>query len=920
MSAPTVTPQTTTDTNGNGNGVIEHKPYVPDRVVMPELTWSAVIVGAVLGIIFGASSLYLVLKVGLTVSASIPVAVLSITLFRAFSRFLPIRRATILENNIVQTTGSAGESIAFGVGVTMPALFLLGFEMDISRVMIVAILGGLLGILMMIPLRRAFVVKQHGRLKYPEGTACADVLIVGEQGGASAKAVFTGFGLAFVYAILMKAMKLWKDTLDLKLYDKAGQGLNKGVLGGELDPALLGVGYIIGPKIASIMVAGGVLAYLVLVPAIAYFGEGLTKPLAPAPENGKLIKDMSVRDLRNNYIIFIGAGAVATGGIISMFQALPVIFAAIWSGLRDLTGKRTNQEEESTKRTERDMPMTVVLFGSIALVLVIALVPMLGLNMVAVTNGAVSFNWFGLIAAGLIVALGFLFVTVSSRLTGEVGSSSNPISGMTVAALLITCLVFVSLGHTSKADMLTALTIAAVVCIASSNGGTTSQDLKTGFLVGATPSKQQWAILAGALTSALFIGITLYYLNEAGSVYSKKKEVIPDYKVPSNVLNTLTDKQRAGRQYDSDPTYYHVFHVGESESVDLKIPPGKYLVDDEGKIVYFVDPAINGKLEKWDDGTSVKSFKYQAPKTQLMQKIISGIFDQKLPWGLVLLGALIAITLELTGVPSLPFAVGVYLPLESSTPIFLGGMIRYIVERVGKARGAAPTSESEAEMSAGSLLSTGYIAGASIAGVLIAFVAASPAISAKAARWQYRTSTLDREMSVNDAFSEGARRELDLGPGAIPADKEQKYDDLVGEFAEANENQLPKYILLAPGTKLTFAQGTVVYDQSGGGSRTLEKEETIASPDKPTLLGVLAGQILGDEDKAAAIYENNKDVLKLPQQLPKDAVIKLPQRDMTALLASGFMVVFLLLVGLGVFLKMPGQTNGSPVADSNGYA
>jgi len=417
----------------------------------------------------------------------------------------------------------------------------------------------------------------------------------------------------------------------------------------------------------------------------------------------------------------------------------------------------------------------------------------------------------------------------------------------------------------------------------------------------------------------LFIGGTLYYLNLAGSVYSKKKELIPDYKVPPQVLSTLTDKQRADRQYANDPTYYHVFHVGESESVDLKIPPGKYLVDDDGKIVYFVDPAINGKLEKWDDGTSVKSFKYQAPKTQLMQKIISGIFDQKLPWGLVLLGALIAITLELTGVPSLPFAVGVYLPLESSTPIFLGGMIRYIVERVGKARGTTPASESEAEMSAGSLLSTGYIAGASIAGVLIAFVAASPIISQKAAHWQYRTSTLDREMSVDDAFSEGARHDLGLGAGAIPADKEQKYDDLLGEFAEANESQLPKYILLPPGTKLVFPQGSVLYDQSGGGSRTLEKEETIASPDKPTLLGAFAAQIQGDEDKASAIYENNKDTLKLPQQLPKDAVIKLPQSDMTALIASGFMVLFLLLVGLGVFLKMPSQTTPTLESDRNGF-
>ena len=723
---------------------------------MPELTLPAVLVGAVLGIVFGASSLYLVLKVGLTVSASIPVAVLSITLFRLFSKFLPIRRATILENNIVQTTGSAGESIAFGVGVTMPALFLLGFEMDIVRVMTVAVLGGLLGILMMIPLRRAFIVKQHGRLKYPEGTACADVLIVGEKGGASARAVFTGFGIAFVYALLMKAFKFWKDTLDLRLYSSTGQGLKKGVLGGELDPALLGVGYIIGPRIASIMVAGGVLAYLVMVPAIAYFGDGLTAPLAPAPANGKLIKNMSVGELRNNYILYIGAGAVATGGIISMLQALPVIFGSVIGGLRDLRGGGGGANR--LKRTDHDLPMTVVLFGSLALVIAIALAPSLGLGLHRTDPEGTRVNILGLVSAGLIVLLGFLFVTVSSRLTGEVGSSSNPISGMTVATLLITCLVFVFLGKTSKEASLTALTVAAVVCIASSNGGTTSQDLKTGFLIGATPSKQQWAILVGALTSAIFIGGTLLLLNEAGTVYSKKTEFVPDYKIPGDVLASLP-KQRPGGQYSDDKNEYAIFHVSEAESVDFKerklsIPAGKYLADDAGKLVFFVDPAINGKLNRTDDGHSVKDVKYQAPKTQLMEKIISGIFNQKLPWGLVLLGVLIAVTLELSGVPSLPFAVGVYLPLESSTPIFLGGAVRYLSDMAQRRRGRA-LSESESEMSPGSLLSTGYIAGASIAGVVYAFIAPNPDLSDWLAKWQYRTTTWHESDARKDGFRGG---------------------------------------------------------------------------------------------------------------------------------------------------------------------
>ncbi|MFO0808847.1 MAG: oligopeptide transporter, OPT family [Gemmataceae bacterium] len=842
-----------------------HQPYVPASESPPELTWPAVIVGALLGIVFGASSMYLVLKVGLTVSASIPVAVLSITLFRAFSKVTGFRPATILENNITQTTGSAGESIAFGVGVTMPALFLLGFEMDVTRVMTVGVLGGLLGILMMIPLRRAFVVKQHGRLKYPEGTACADVLIVGEQGGASAKAVFTGFGLAFAYAFAMKAMKLWKDTLDVKLYSASGAGLKKGVLGAELDPALLGVGYIIGPRIASIMVAGGVLAYLVMVPAIAYFGEGLTQPLAPA--TGKLIKDMSVGQIRGNYILYIGAGAVATGGIISMLQALPVIVGGIFGGLRDLRG---GGGTGTTSRTEHDMPMWIVLVGSLGLVAAIAAAPSLGLG----------FNTFGLIAAGLIVVLGFLFVTVSSRLTGEVGSSSNPISGMTVAALLITCLVFVLLGHTSKADSLAALTIAAVVCIASSNGGTTSQDLKTGFLVGATPSKQQWAIVIGALTSAVVIGYTLLAINNAGTVYSKAKDNVPAYTVPSAELAALEHSQRAGGQYADDPTVYKVFHVSEAEAVDKKIPAGKYLVDDAGKLTYFVDPAINGKLDKWDDGRVVRDSKFTAPKTQLMQKIISGIFDQKLPWGLVLLGALIAVTLELSGVPSLPFAVGVYLPLESSTPIFLGGAVRWLVDKAAAARGRGAVSETESEMSPGSLLSTGYIAGASIAGVIYAFIAAYQPAADALGKYQYRTHTLSAAMSVEKAFEEVAK--ADLGTDAAADVIKEKAE----EAADANETELLQYVPVPAGTELDLPDGTK------------------AKADAATTLGAFAAGKPGTT--AAGLFAANKEKLKPPETLPAGAQLKVPQRDSTAAIASGAMVLFLLVVGLGLFLKPQG--------------
>jgi putative OPT family oligopeptide transporter len=700
MSMTESTPSTETSAGAEP----EHQPYVPASTQMAELTWPAVVVGALLGIIFGASSLYLVLKVGMTVSASIPVAVLSITLFRLFSR------ATILENNIVQTTGSAGESIAFGVGVTMPALMLLGFDMDVVRVMTVGVLGGLLGILMMIPLRRAFIVKQHRKLAYPEGTACADVLIVGEQGGATALTVFVGFGVAFVHKFFMAALHLWKDVVGVPLYTSSGAGLKKGVFDGELTPELLGVGYIIGPRIASIMVAGGVLAYLVLVPAIAFVGEGLDHPLAPSTD--VLIRDMSVSKMRNNYILYIGAGAVTTGGIISMINALPLILASIRSGLRDIRrGTDTQGNGSSVPRTEQDLPMNFVLIGCLLLIVALAASPKLGLGL----------SLHGIVGAALIVLFGFLFVTVSSRLTGEVGSSSNPISGMTVATLLFTCLVFLGLSQLGfivldKGVTLTALSIAAVVCIAASNGGTTSQDLKTGYLIGATPRLQQWAIIIGALTSALVIGVTLLLLNEAGTVYSKKKENLPDYKVPN--VAELTETQRVGGEYAAqDQTVYHVLRVREGDIPSVL--PGHYLVDDSGQIRYLVDPAINGRLTEFDDGTQ-RTNKFDAPKTRLMALIIDGILNQKLPWGLVLLGALIAITLELSGVPSLPFAVGVYLPLSTSVPIFIGGAIRWLVDKVKK------HSAAEADMSPGVLLSSGYIAGGAIGGVLIAFFEFAP--------------------------------------------------------------------------------------------------------------------------------------------------------------------------------------------------
>lgn len=674
-----------------------HQPYVPADQVIPEIGLAPILVGAILGIIFGASSLYLVLKVGMTVSASIPIAVLSITLFRIFERFIG-RKATILENNMVQTTGSAGESIAFGVGVTMPALLILGYNLELVRVMLVAVLGGLLGVLMMIPLRRVFIVKQHGKLMYPEGVACADVLIVGEKGGASAATVFGGFGLAFVYQFLMAGLKFWQDTPGRLLKFLRGDGSTLFEFKGaavalEASPALLGVGYVIGPRISCIMVAGGVLASWVLIPIIKLFGDGLAAPLFPASD---LIRDMPLKDINHDYVLYIGAGAVAAGGIISMIQSLPTILHSIRSGLGDLAsrGPRAGGEAASTARIDRDISIKVVVLGCIGLIVAIYLAPMLNVNHP--------------LEAAMIVLFGFLFVTVSARLTGEIGSSSNPISGMTVATLLLTCLIFVFVGWTGEQYRLTALSIAAIVCIACSNGGTVAQCLKTGYIVGATPRSQQIGILIGALTSALVIGVTLLALNDAATVYSTKH--LPTTKVD---VTKLRDKERPGSTYaEHDKAEYWVLHARAGEYAGIQA--GKYLVNDAGAICYLIDPGINGRIEERDDGTQVK--KFNAPKAALMSFIVDGVLTRKLPWDLVLLGVAIAIVLELAGVPSLPFAVGVYLPLSASTPIFVGGMIRWVCDRFAR------RSAAESEMSPGVLLSSGYIAGGTICGIIVALI------------------------------------------------------------------------------------------------------------------------------------------------------------------------------------------------------
>jgi putative OPT family oligopeptide transporter len=705
-----------------------YRPFIPSAARLRELTPVPLIMGTLLGIVFGASSLYLVLKVGLTVSASIPVAVISITLFRVLSK-IGLRDATILENNIVQTAGSAGESIAFGLGVTMPAIMILGFDLEFTRVLLVAVLGGLLGILMMIPLRRALIVQQHGYLKYPEGTACAEVLKAGasaeslaaahtdeasaraaDEATTGGKVIFTGFGIGFIYYALEQIFKTWKEIPE-KIFAKPFAG---GSVSLENNPALLGVGYIIGPRISSIMVGGGVLSYLVLIPAIKYFGSGLVAPLAP--ETAHTIADMSVSQIQKAYILYIGAGAVAAGGIISLFRSLPIIWHGLKGGISDLRG--TKAAGDDAPRIDQDLSMKWVLGGIIALLIVIMIAPQLNLR-------------FNLLGAVLIVAFGFLFVTVSSRLTGEVGSSSNPISGMTVATLLLTCLVFLIIGWTAPPFFVTALSIGGIVCIASSNGGTTSQDLKTGFLVGSTPKYQQVAILVGALASAIVLGPILLQLNQSGTVYipvaNNKDFAFPagyhadPEKYEKDSSGQPKREHLSGAQAGEDVKDYFVYHKTSPENG----PAGRYLVDDQGRPVYLADPGINGIYDKRPDGSSVQ--KFTAPKATLMSYIIKGILSGQLPWGLVLLGVFIAIVLELSGIPSLAFAVGVYLPLSTSSPIFVGGLVRWLVDKYTRRRfaGRNLTEEqlvAEGDKSNGVLLSSGYIAGGTLAGVIFAFM------------------------------------------------------------------------------------------------------------------------------------------------------------------------------------------------------
>ncbi|HEY9431036.1 MAG TPA: oligopeptide transporter, OPT family [Blastocatellia bacterium] len=597
------------------------KPYVPDEQIVPEFSLKAIVLGAVFGIIFGAATVYLALKAGLTVSASIPIAVLAIAVFKR------IGKSTILENNIVQTIGSAGESVAAGVVFTIPALiYLASGEQFFTYINIftLAIVGGILGVLFMVPLRRSLIVKEHGTLPYPEGTACAEVLVAGERGGSMANKVFAGLGIAFLYKSLMSILGLWKDVPGY-LAPRTSSFPSASV-SGEITPEYLGVGYIIGPRIAGVLVAGGVLSWLALIPLLSAYIPDATvfadlKKLGFS--DGWIAGHSHAEWFYRAYVRYIGAGAVAAGGLITLIRTLPTIVGAFRESFKSL---RDMKAGVAPARTEREIPITYVILGSLALVLIVAFLPQLPSG-----GGILGKLLMGL----LVVVFGFFFVTVSSRIVGIIGTSSNPISGMTIATLMATCLIFVALGWTGDGYQAMALAVGGIVCIAAANAGATSQDLKTGYIVGATPLWQQIGLVIGVAVSTLVIGITLLKL-------------------------------------DASMQFQGVTHAIGSE----KMP---------------------------------------APQAALMATIIKGLLARDLPWGLVFVGAFISVVVELCGVRSLSFAVGVYLPLSTTAPIFVGGMVRALVDKMSGVR-------EESEVSSGMLYSTGLVAGGSLTGILIALL------------------------------------------------------------------------------------------------------------------------------------------------------------------------------------------------------
>jgi putative OPT family oligopeptide transporter len=665
------------------------QPYVPPDEVRPEFTFRAIFFGGLFGILFGAVTVYVGLRAGLTVSASIPIAVLSISVLRALGK------ASILENNIVQTAGSAGESVAGGVIFTLPALIFLGFPLEYARIFLLAFIGGWLGVLFMIPLRRQLIVKEHGNLLYPEGTACADVLIAGDKGGSFASRVFAGLGLGALYTFFQNEymFKVWPSTPTYTPGWYPGSSVRA-----NTTSEYLGVGYIIGPRIAGVIFAGGVFAWLVVMPAIKFFGSHVTGAIFPGTMP---ISDMGPDDIYRAYIRPMGAGAVAAAGLITLLRTIPTIVNALRAGAKDLA--RGAAAAAGLRRTDRDIDLKWALLGSgILLVLMWAL---LTFKPILHAETSAANNFF---AAILVVVFGFLFVTVSSRITGLIGSSSNPISGMAIATLMATCAMFLVMGWTATAFSALAITIGGVVCIASANAGNTSQDLKTGFLVGATPAKQQLALMVGVTVSVVAIGMTLGLMN-AGLESFRSANIAIDVQHPPVGVSEYSgkfDRQTVpvSATASGAATPQSVKGMTLYTAINSPTVPNGY---------YFYNPQSQKFEVQWIQG--IGSDSASAPQAQLMATVINGILQRRLPWGLILLGVFMVVAVELLGIRSLSFAVGFYLSIATTLAIFAGGVVRWLVE--SRTRKTGGTVE-ESEVSPGSLYSSGLIAAGGIVGLL----------------------------------------------------------------------------------------------------------------------------------------------------------------------------------------------------------
>ncbi|HEV2386467.1 MAG TPA: oligopeptide transporter, OPT family [Candidatus Acidoferrales bacterium] len=628
----------------------------------PEFTLRAVALGALLGVVFGLVTVYVALEVGLNFSASIPIAVLSITVFKYLGR------PSLLENNIVQTAGSAGESIAAGIVYTMPALLFLGYQLEVWRIFWLALIGGVLGVLFMIPLRRYLVVEEHGKLVYPEGTACAEILISGERGGKFARQVFLGLGVGLLYKLLMSGMQLWRSAIEW-----SSTALRGAVLSIDLSPELLGIGCLIGLPVARVLFAGSLMSSVVLVPLIYVFGERLAGPLFPSAVP---IARMAPADIWSNYLRYVGAGAVITGGALLLFQALPTVIRSLGGNWRRWWQARQSVENS----TERDMPLGYVALGSLAMLACLYVLLAWKIN----PGGSAN-----LVSVLLVAVFGFFFVVVSARITGLMGSSANPISGITIAVVMLTCLLFVLAGWVGGPYEIVAVSIGAVVCVAASNAGTTAQDLKTGFLVGATPRSQQITLLVGVLTSVLLIGFTLTWLNGGnGAPTPVSPAAVPA--VSRLVAGSVAYQGRSYRVYAVRP--------------GAALPPGRYLVSPADGLIHYRETQRIGTPQ------------LPAPQAQVMAILVQGLLNHQMRWRLLWVGIAIALVVELCGVRSLPFAVGMYLPLSATAAMLVGALIaRFAAPRAGE-----PAADA---FNPGLLYSSGLIAGGAITAIAITALA-----------------------------------------------------------------------------------------------------------------------------------------------------------------------------------------------------